>query len=131
MDKIVSLTDRIENLEQKRQLKEYRSRIDAVKKITYCSSCRMKCSMCGQYLDISDSCGSCSTGHGHIFCKSCSSEFEDFISLSKGAKSNHALWHNEEWKRMWMTWLQYQQALKDFIKSPEFKLLLEEMDTQV
>ena len=131
MDKVVSLTDRIENLEQKRLLKEYRSRIDALKKITRCSSCRMKCSMCGQYLEINDSRHICCPGHEYIFCNSCSSEFEDFLSLSKGMKRNQALWHNEEWKRMWMTWLQYQKALKDFIKSSEFKLLLEEMDTQV
>ena len=129
MDKVINLTDHIENLEQKRQLQEYRSRIDAIKKITHCSSCRMKCSMCGQYLEISNSCNNCGAGHGYIFCNSCSSEFEDFISLSNGTKLNHALWHNEEWKRMWMAWLQYQKTLKDFIQSSEFRLLLEEMDT--
>ena len=31
---------------------------------------------------------------------------------------------------MWSAWLSYQQAIDDFMDSPEFNVLLEELDTQ-
>ena len=100
MDNIVNIKERLESREQQRQLKQDRSH------------------------------DTDSSGQEYTFCDNCREEFEDFISSSKGKKHHRVFWHNKEWKEMWSAWLNYKQAIADFINSREFKLLLEELDNQ-
>lgn len=131
MEKIVYLRERIESHKNEIQLEEYRKKIDAIRKVTQCSSCHLRCAMCGQYLDATDSFNNLDEDdHEYTFCDSCGGEFKDFLSLLNGEKIPQVFWHNEEWKKMWSAWLNYQQAINGFMDSPEFIKMLEELDTQ-
>ncbi|MFC1532949.1 hypothetical protein ACFLZG_07270 [Thermodesulfobacteriota bacterium] len=131
MEKIVNIRERIENRKNKNRLKQYQNKIDAIQKVTQCSSCNLKCAMCGKYLDVKDPFYDPDTSDcEYTFCESCGGEFEDFLSLSKGEENPQVFWHNKEWKKMWSAWLSYQQAIDDFMDTQEYKIMLEELDTQ-
>jgi hypothetical protein len=128
MDKIVDINKRIELKKQKTQLTQYRDKIRALQKIVQCSSCQFKCAMCDHHLQENDISHDCQTAQGLVLCDSCRGEYEDFLAMSNGEKPDDIFWHNEAWLKMWSAWLGYRRAINDFMNSPEFKLLLEEMD---
>ena len=132
MDKIVNLEERIEDREKKKQLKQYRGKIETLKKIIQCTSCHFKCAMCGLQMEAR---GSSRETHlapiGLILCESCRDEFEDFLSTSRGVNRSDIFWHNQEWKDMWSAWLKYRKSINTFMDSSEFRLLLEEINSHL
>ena len=130
MDKIVNIEKRIESRKQKKKLKEHRGKIVAIQKIVQCSSCHLRCAMCGVYLKEVDSPSDSVPTLEHTFCNGCRGEFEDYCSVFKDKKPSDIFWHNKEWENMWSAWLHYRKAITGFMNSPEFKLLLEELKTQ-
>jgi hypothetical protein len=87
--------------------------------------------MCGLYLKEEDS--TKETPHaslGLMLCASCRSEFDDFLSVSRGQQQSEVFWHNKEWVKMWSAWIEYRKAMTAFVGSPEFKLLMEELKTR-
>ena len=132
MDKIVNLEERIEDREKKKQLKQYRGKIETLKKIIQCTSCHFKCAMCGLQMEAR-----CPSREAHlapiglILCESCRDEFEDFLSTSRGVNRSDIFWHNQEWKDMWSAWLKYRKSINTFMDSSEFRLLLEEINSHL
>ena len=130
-DKIVSLAERLENKKHKKQMQRYRGKIETIQKIVQCGSCQIRCAMCGLYLKRDESSASPPPSPGGlIFCESCRSEFDDFLSVSRGGKRSEIFWHNKEWVKMWSSWVKYRKAMSAFVESPEFKLLMEELKTR-
>ena len=130
MEKIVNIKERIESKKQKKQLAKYRGKIEAIKELIQCASCHFRCAMCGQLTDVKDpASGAPSSPLGLKFCEDCQGEFEEFLSISSRGKRPKVFWHNKEWVHMWSAWLNYRRAMNGFLNSPEFKLLLEEFDT--
>ena len=127
MDKIVNFKDRLENEKQRRRMEQYQTKIETIQKITQCTTCRLRCAMCGQHLGDTDvSAHPKSSGHGYMFCDVCGEEFADFLSPSKQDVPDKPFWHNREWKEMWAAWSRYQKAMIEFMQSSEYKLLLKE-----
>lgn len=130
MDKIVSLKERIECRRRKEQRKLYFGKVEAIQKLIQCTSCHMRCAMCGLQIRETEASGEvCYPSMGLAFCESCGSEFEDFLAVSKGNKISDIFWHNKEWAKMWSAWLKYRQAIHAFMDSTEFQLLLDELDS--
>ncbi|RJR49223.1 MAG: hypothetical protein C4576_06975 [Desulfobacteraceae bacterium] len=128
MEKIVNLEERIENRKQREKLEHYRGRVETVQKILQCSSCNLKCAMCGAQIEDFHS-GCCTSGNqGFRFCECCREEFEEFLAVKKGGKTSELFWHNKEWKEMWSAWLDYRKAMTAFLRSAEFKLMLDEFN---
>jgi hypothetical protein len=125
MKKIISLEERIEDKRQKELLEQYRGKIETIQKILQCSSCHMKCAMCGAQIDGPGT--GCQVHSGLQFCDCCGEEFQEFLAIKKGQKEPHLFWHNQEWKEMWSTWLDYRRAMSAFLRSAEFRLLQEEL----
>jgi transcription elongation factor Elf1 len=121
MDKVVNIEERIEGQKQKKQLERHRGKIEAIQKLIQCTSCHMRCAMCGHHLK---------DAFAFAFCENCRDEFDDFLSISKGEKPPDVFWHNKEWIDMLSAWLNYRQAVNGFMNSPEFRLLLEELDPE-
>lgn len=131
MNKIVNLKDRIENEKQKRRLELYRRKMEVIQSFAQCSTCHFRCAMCGQHLTETEASNwRGSPEHGYAFCDACGGEFEDYLSMSRHNIRTGPFWHNTEWKEMWSAWLQYQEAMTEFLNSPEYKLLLEEFDPE-
>jgi hypothetical protein len=131
MDKVVNIEERIEGQKQKKQLERHRGKIEAIQKLIQCTSCHMRCAMCGHHLkDAVSSHDALSSSFAFAFCENCRDEFDDFLSISKGEKRPDVFWHNKEWIDMLSAWLNYRQAVNGFMNSPEFRLLLEELDPE-
>jgi hypothetical protein len=131
MKKIVDLEERIANKRQRESLEQYRGKIETIQKILQCSSCHLKCAMCGVQVEMNVSPPNSRPAHlGLSFCESCREELDEFLSISKGGKEPTVFWHNKEWKDMWSAWLDYRRAMAAFLRSSEFKLLMEELNRQ-
>jgi transcription elongation factor Elf1 len=129
MKKIVDMKQRIERKRQKERLEGYRGRVEAVQKIVQCSSCHFRCAMCGRQAEREDALDhSRSRTLGLTMCKDCGAEFEEFVAISRGEKNPELFWHNQEWLNIWSAWLNYRKAITAFIASPEFKVLLDEIN---
>ena len=131
MDKIVNLAERLESKRHKKQIERYRGKIETIQKIIQCGSCQIRCAMCGLYLKKGESSTNIPPASiGLILCESCRSEFDDFLSVSRGQQRSEVFWHNKEWVKMWSAWINYRKAMTAFVDSPEFKLLMEELKTR-
>ena len=131
VDKIVSLSDRLESKRHKKQISRYRGKIETIQKIIQCGSCQIRCAMCGLYLREEESPKDIPhASMGLMLCESCRSEFDDFLSVSRGQQRSEVFWHNKEWVKMWSAWIKYRKAMTAFVDSPEFKLLMEELKTR-
>lgn len=132
MRKVVSIKERLENKKHREQIRRFRGKIDTIQRIIQCSSCQMKCAMCGvQMKEAENESHPIEDSLRLSFCKSCRGEFRDFIALSRGKKESDIFWHNSEWEKMWTSWLNYRKALNAFVESPEFRLILEELDSRI
>ena len=125
MEKVLSITDRIEDKKREKQIKSNRNKFDAVQRLLQCGSCQFKCAMCGRHADESQSSNSDKKSQSEFrLCDSCAAEFEDFIRISeKDGKPHDIFWHNREWLEMWSCWVAYQRSLNRFRKSLNMKQL--------
>lgn len=129
--KIVSLGDRIRNKKLLEEKEKNQGKVETIRSIVQCASCHMKCAMCGLHLDRPDmSSESRLLSLGLVFCKSCGDEYKDFMANIEGEKGTKLFWHNKEWLDMWSAWLSYRKSVKAFINSPEFQLLLNDINQQ-
>jgi hypothetical protein len=132
MDKVVNIEKRIESRKQKKQLAQYRGKIEAIQKLIQCSACHFRCTLCGHQLRDSDSSDDFApSSFGFAFCEDCKREFDDYLAISREGQRPDVFWHNKEWLEMWSAWLDYRESINAFMNSPEFKLLLEELDSHL
>ncbi len=124
MEKVLNITDRLESRKRKREAKRYRERLMAIERAVQCASCEFKCNMCGRQFREDERTPTSAFG-GYSLCDSCRSEFDDFIKISTKQETERMFWHKEAWLRLWSAWVDYQEALKKFRESSEFKQLLE------
>jgi hypothetical protein len=131
VEKVIDLEQRIESRRSKERLEHFRGKMATVQKILQCSACHMKCAMCNAHLEGQDVSTSSPPAHpGLRFCGPCREEFEEFLAITRRGARPTLFWHNEEWKAMWSSWLDYRRSLGAFLRSNEFKLLLEELENQ-
>ena len=98
MEKVLSITARLEDKRRKQQVEAYRDKFEAVQRVLQCSACNFKCTMCGCHKKGTESSGPPSTGSiESTLCESCRSEFETFQKKSKeDRKGPDIFWHNDE-----------------------------------
>jgi hypothetical protein len=86
--------------------------------------------MCGLRPETTEASeGSPAKTSGLTLCEDCKAEYEEFLAISKGEKQPDVFWHNKEWLDIWSAWLNYRKAITAFVASPEFKLLVEEINS--
>ena len=121
MDKILNITARLENKKRKEQIEAFRLKVEAVRMIAQCSTCQLKCAMCGHHVEAGSCCDS--TDRDLNLCENCQAEYADFQDMMSGKRIMEVFWHNEAWMNLWSTWLKYQEAIRKFKSTPEFKQL--------
>jgi hypothetical protein len=126
MTKVIELQDQIQRKKKKDLLEKHRGRLESVQKIIQCTSCRFRCAMCGMQVDGQ---GIANFPLGLTFCESCRLEFEEYREITKGRKEPDVFWHNAEWLNVWSSWFNYRKAVASFMNSREFKLLIEELNS--
>ncbi|MGQ9688214.1 MAG: hypothetical protein ACUVXF_05420 [Desulfobaccales bacterium] len=126
MSKVIDIEDRLK-LEQKKKRKvDKAKKMEAVRKVFQCTRCLARCHKCGVQFDNTRI---YKRYQGPFrFCESCQEEYEEFLRLkTEGGKSPY-YWHNQAWMKVWQSWLDYQQALKEYGESPEFIDLVREVE---
>jgi len=130
MSKIVDMSERIAAKEQREQLEKYRGRVETIQKMIQCSSCHFRCAMCGLQAKGGEAAASWpSETLGLPFCEGCREDFQEFLSITTGKKTPTLFWHNKEWLAVWSALLDYKKAISAFVASREFKLLMEELNS--
>ena len=89
MEKILSITGRIEEKKQKQEAESCRHKIETAQRIIQCSSCHFRCAMCGYPLESSDrSSSQVLSCLDFPLCENCRHEFEEFMSIRSGKKES-------------------------------------------
>lgn len=125
-DKVIDIEDRLK-LEQKKKLKvEKAKKVEAVRKVLQCTRCLARCHKCGVQFDTT---AMYKRYQGRFrFCDSCQEEYDEYLRLQAEGGESPYYWHNRQWRRLWQTWLEYQEALKEYGESPEFIDLVREVE---
>jgi hypothetical protein len=122
MTKVLNIEDRLEEKKRKQEVYDQRHKLGTLQRVVQCASCHFRCAMCGYHIEAADSPNpDASSSAGFHLCESCRAEFEDFLKMKNADKGSHIPWHNNEWKKMWSAWLEYQQAIRRFRNSEEYK----------
>ena len=130
MANIIELDKKLKHTKEKKAEIIRKRKILAVQKIFQCMHCAFKCEKCGTQIQPDE--------HGqqkaisdlrvpYRFCESCAEEYIDFIERLKGRGDSEYYWHNDIWLEMWRKWIDYQGAIDTYLKSKEFRQLLEEL----
>jgi len=125
MGDIVKFDECMETEKKKRKQKRI-EKLTAMRKIFECTKCALKCNRCGTQVDIART-SSYLKEVPYRFCMSCEDEFKDFLDKRKGNGRKDLYWHNHEWMAMWQAWIHYQEAIKKYENSREFKRLLNDL----
>lgn len=128
MSKIIPLDDRLKLTAEKRAAVLRKQKIMAVRKLFQCTHCAAKCERCGISLSADPSSGqSPHPRTPYHFCNSCADEYIDYINRLQGKGNPEAYWHNDHWMKVWQTWIEYQGATDQYLRSKEFRRLLDEL----
>ncbi len=130
MANIISFKDKKGLVEEKEATLIRKRKIQAVRKVFQCTHCALKCEKCGA--QISGDSKETDTYQRKLnvpynFCAECSDEYLDYIERLKGAGDPDCYWHNEAWLGAWKKWIDYQSSVDQYLKSKEFKQLLNEL----
>jgi hypothetical protein len=128
--KIISIGDKINDIRDKRASSDRKRKILAVRKVLQCSSCALKCEKCG--VQIEPDVDALEQRRRNLqvpynFCEPCSEDYLDYIDRLKGKGDSACYWHNDAWMDAWRNWIDYQSSIDRYVKSKEFKLLLQEL----
>jgi hypothetical protein len=130
MNKIISLEDKLKlSAEQKAQM-ERKRKIVAVRKVFHCTHCASKCERCGAGIGSGNRTRLDDARVPYNFCDSCLEEYTDYIALLQGKGDPQAYWHNHAWMKVWQSWIDYQGAIDNYLRSKEFRRLLEELNPE-
>ena len=131
MADIISLNDKLKSCQNKKDAVERKRKIQAVQKVFQCTQCAFKCERCGAQIHPDPSkpkkCEHQYVRVPYQFCESCEEEYLDYVNQLKGRGDKKFYWHNEEWLKVWRNWIEYQGSVDRYLKSREFKQLLQEL----
>jgi hypothetical protein len=115
--------------EKQANLKKMR-KVQAVRKVFQCTHCALKCEKCGSQISVESRDGDTYQRKLNVpynFCDECSDEYLDYIERLQGGGDPDCYWHNQAWIYAWKRWIDYQSSVDQYLKSKEFKQLLNEL----
>ncbi|UCG13278.1 MAG: hypothetical protein JSU72_01950 [Deltaproteobacteria bacterium] len=101
-------------------------KIDLLKKIFQCTRCQLRCSRCGTQIQEAED--RTQAKLPYPLCTGCREEYDIYLKQRRGDITEGHYWHNEEWMKVWGTWLEHQRALDHYRNSKEFIKLLHEFE---
>jgi hypothetical protein len=130
LTKIIKLDDKLQHTKEKKAEIIRKRKILAVQKIFQCTQCIFKCEKCGTQIAHDQESKVGSAGDLKVpyrFCESCSEEYTDYIERLQGKVNPECYWHNQDWIEVWNKWIDYQSVIDRYLKSKEFRRLLNEL----
>ena len=130
MSNIISFKDKKGLAEEKEATLIKKRKVQAVRKVFQCTHCALKCEKCGAQIGRESNDTDPYQRKLNVpynFCDECSDEYIDYIERLKGAGDPDCYWHNEAWIDSWKNWIDYQSSVDQYLKSKEFKQLINEL----
>lgn len=127
MSKIISLDDKLKISAEQREVLERKRKLMAVRKIFQCTHCASKCERCGTTIRPETRTRKDNSRIPYNFCESCSDEYIEYINRLQGKGDLKDYWYNHAWLRVWQSWIEYQGAIDQYLRSKEFRQLLNEL----
>ncbi len=130
MADIISIDKKLDLVKDKKAALIRRRKVLAVQKVFQCTHCALKCEKCGIQIEHNTESGTRYRRNLRVpynFCQTCSEDYIDYIERLKGGGDSECFWHNEAWLDAWTKWIEYQSSIDRYIKSKEFKRLLDEL----
>ena len=130
MSNIISFKDKKGLAEEKEATLIKKRKVQAVRKVFQCTHCALKCEKCGAQIGGESNDTDPYQRKLNVpynFCGECSDEYIDYIERLKGAGDPDCYWHNEAWIDSWKNWIDYQSSVDQYLKSKEFKQLINEL----
>lgn len=130
MADIISIDKKLDLAKDKKAALIRRRKVLAVQKVFQCTHCSMKCEKCGIQIERNPETGEKYRRNLRVpynFCQGCAEEYLEYIERLKGRGDADCYWHNESWMDAWTKWIEYQSSVDRYIKSKEFKKLLNEL----
>ena len=127
MSKIISLDDKLKLSAGQRSDLARKRKITAVRKVFQCTHCASKCERCGTALGQEQQMKTDSPKIPYHLCDSCTEEYQEYIQRLQGRGDTDAYWYNHDWMNIWQTWIEYQGAIDQYLRSKEFRKLLDEL----
>ena len=130
MTNIIELDKKLKHTKEKKAEIARKQKILAVQKVFQCMQCVFKCEKCGTQIQPEEQRQQRAISVLHTpyrFCESCAEEYTDYIERLKGGGDSENYWHNEIWIDLWRKWIDYQGVINRYLKSKEFRQLLEEL----
>ena len=131
---IIQLDDKLKHTKEKKAEIIKKRKILAVQKVFQCTQCAFKCEKCGTQIQPDE------PGKQRFvddlrtpfrFCESCTEEYIDYTERLKGKGNPEYYWHNDIWLELWRKWIGYQRVIDGYLKSKEFRQLLEELKDKI
>ena len=124
MAKVIDLSDR-------KKLKDDISRaekLEGLQSLLRCNHCGLRCAKCQSHAERISSVDHPGSGITIRLCPACLDEYTDLLAYLDAEKhDDFPAWYNREWVRQWLSWLDYQWALKNYVSSPEVLMVLSEL----
>jgi len=127
MSKIISLDDKLKLSAEQRADVVRKRKIMAVRKVFQCTHCASKCERCSISLGPENRSQADNTRIPYHFCDSCAEEYVEYIDRLQGKSDSEAFWYNHAWMKVWQSWIEYQGAIDQYLRSREFRQLLAEL----
>ena len=127
MSKVISLDDKLKLTARQRKALERKRKIIAVRKVFQCTHCASKCERCGTSIGPENKGSTEDTRVPYNFCDSCAEEYVEYINRLQGKGNSEDYWYNQSWLNVWQTWIEYQGAIDQYLRSKEFRRLLDEL----
>jgi len=130
MANIISFKDKRGLAEEKQATLIKKRKVQAVRKVFQCTHCALKCEKCGAQIrgESNDTDPyKRKLNVPYNFCGECSDEYLDYIERLQGGGDPDCYWHNEAWIDSWKRWIDYQSSVDQYLKSKEFKRLINEL----
>ncbi|MBT8342877.1 MAG: hypothetical protein HKP58_13760 [Desulfatitalea sp.] len=127
MSKVISLDEKLKMTADQKAAAVQRQKIRAVRQVFQCTQCASKCERCGASLAAAFKERESDPKIPYQFCASCTEEYLDYIHCLQGGDDSTAYWHNHQWLKVWQTWIEYQGAVDQYIRTKEFRRLVNEL----
>jgi hypothetical protein len=130
MSTVISFNRKQKLSENKLAVLARKRKIQAVQKAIHCSQCMYKCEKCGTQIDIDPAGQKKRTNQPSgpfRFCETCHEEYLDYIAQLQGRGDRNCYWRNTNWRETWRTWINYQEAMNQYLKSKAFRKLVDEL----
>ena len=127
MSKIISLDDKLKLSAEQREVLARKRKLMAVRKVFQCTHCTSTCERCGASLGPENQNHKNNPRIPYNFCDSCSEEYMEYIDQLQGKRNADDYWYNHAWLKVWQTWIEYQGAIDQYLRSKEFRRLLDEL----